>query len=212
MKLKNIFEEKTPDNKPKSDGFHDNIEKATLKNKDYRRVVFTSRHMQLVYMNIESGVEIGEEVHKVDQFIRVDGGMGESIINGKKRKFGNGDAIVVPAGAKHNVVNTGKEPLSLYTVYTPPQHKRDTVQKTKADEVEDHFDGKTDIDSKKISESDKQLYKANVADKQAVEMKYPNQYKNEDWSKKKVRREKVVVKDKKTGKVYGQRTILQKST
>ena len=130
---------------PKSDGFHDNIEKSTIKNTDYRRVVFTSEHMQLVYMSIEPGDEIGEEIHKVDQFIRVDKGQGKSIINGKERKFGDGNAIVVPAGSKHNVINTGNEALKLYTVYSPPQHKRNTIQKTKADDAEDHFDGKTDV-------------------------------------------------------------------
>ena len=141
-KEKYVFDEAT---KEKSNGFHDNIEKASIKNTDYRRVVFTSKHLQLVYMSIEPGDEIGEEVHAVDQFIRSDGGEGKSIINGEERSFGNGDAIIVPSGSKHNVINTGKKPLKLYTVYTPPQHLKDTVQKTKADEVEDKFDGNTDV-------------------------------------------------------------------
>jgi len=126
-------------------GFHINIEDETVKNKDYRRVLYTAEHCQLVLMSIEPGDEIGEEVHKVDQFIRSDGGSGVSIINGYEQKFANGDAVIVPAGAKHNIINTGKERLQIYTVYSPPQHLKDTLQKTKADEKEDHFDGKTNI-------------------------------------------------------------------
>lgn len=131
--------------KEKSDGFHGNIEKDTISNKDYRRIIFTSGHLQLVYMSLEPGVEIGEEVHDVDQFIRSDAGDGVSIINGNERKFGNGDAVIVPAGSKHNIINTGKKPLKIYTIYSSPQHLRDTVQKTKEDEKEDKFNGKTDL-------------------------------------------------------------------
>lgn len=131
--------------KEKSDGFHGNIENATKSNTDYRRVVFTAEHLQLVYMSLESGVEIGEEVHNIDQFIRCDGGEGKSIINGHSRRFADGDAVIVPAGSKHNIVNTGKNPLKIYTIYSSPQHLRDTVQKTKNDENEDQFDGKTDL-------------------------------------------------------------------
>lgn len=141
MRISDITEATTS----RPDGFHTNIEKATVNNTDYRRVLFTAEHCQLVIMSIEPGDEIGEEVHEVDQFVRVDGGNGTTIINGKERPLKDGDAIIVPAGAKHNVINTGDEPLKLYTVYSPPQHKRDTVQKTKADDKEDHFDGKMDI-------------------------------------------------------------------
>lgn len=150
MKLKNIVESKEKestqnDNKGRPDPFQINIEQESIHNKDYRRVIFTAEHCQLVLMSIDVGDEIGEEVHKVDQFIRADAGRGESIINGKKRSFGNGDAVVVPAGALHNIINTGDEPLKLYTVYSPPQHLHNTLQKTKADEKEDHFDGVTDV-------------------------------------------------------------------
>jgi mannose-6-phosphate isomerase-like protein (cupin superfamily) len=141
MRLYNITEATTS----RPDGFHTNIENATVKNTDYRRVLFTAEHCQLVLMSIEPGDEIGEEIHKVDQFIRVDAGNGTCVINGKEKPFRDGDAVVVPAGAKHNVINTGEEPLKLYTVYSPPQHKRTTVQKTKADDKEDRFDGKTDV-------------------------------------------------------------------
>lgn len=125
--------------------FKTNIEVETLKNEDYRRVLFTSKNLQLVLMSLKPGVEIGEERHKLDQFIRVEGGVGTSVLDGKKSKIRDGDALVIPAGVKHNIINEGKEDLKLYTVYGPPNHKRGTVQKDKEDEQEKHFDGKTDL-------------------------------------------------------------------
>lgn len=136
-----LFEE----SKPKKSGFHVNIEKETKSNTDYRRVLFTSGKMQLVLMSIEPGGEIGMESHDVDQFIRVDGGSAKAIIDNSEYKLVDGDAIIVPANVKHNVINIGNEDLKIYTVYTPPQHQKDTVQKTKADEAEEHFDGETDL-------------------------------------------------------------------
>ena len=141
MKLKSLKDGTSPS----IHTFHGNIEKQSTDNEDYRRVVFTAKHCQLVLMSIKPGDEIGEEVHKVDQFIRSDGGSGISIINGNEREFKNGDAVIVPAGVKHNIINTGKEDMKIYTVYSPPQHNKNTVQKTKADDKEDHFDGKTDL-------------------------------------------------------------------
>jgi mannose-6-phosphate isomerase-like protein (cupin superfamily) len=127
-------------------GFVDNIEKLTVENADFRRVLYTGQNMQLVLMSIKPGGEIGEEVHDDrDQFFRVEQGTGEVLIDGKKTKIKDDDAIIVPAGARHNVVNNGKEPLQLYTLYAPPEHRDRTVHKTKAeaDAHEEHFDGKT---------------------------------------------------------------------
>lgn len=127
-------------------GFVGDIEELTEDNTDFRRVLYTGKNLQLVLMSIQPGSEIGEEVHDDrDQFFRVEGGKGEVLIDGRKTKIEDDDAIIVPAGARHNVVNTGKEPLQLYTLYAPPEHKDGTVHRTKAeaDAKEEHFDGKT---------------------------------------------------------------------
>jgi mannose-6-phosphate isomerase-like protein (cupin superfamily) len=127
-------------------GFVDDIEGLTDKNKDFRRVLYTGKHMQLVLMSIRKGDEIGEEVHEDrDQFFRVETGKGEVVIDGESNKIRAGDGIIVPAGAKHNVINTGKKRLKLYTLYGPPEHKDGIVEKTKADAeaTEEHFDGTT---------------------------------------------------------------------
>lgn len=125
-------------------GFVDNIEKLTVENGDYRRVLYTGKHMQLVLMALQPDEEIGEEVHDDgDQFFRVESGEGEVSIDGARHNIADDDAIVVPAGARHNVRNTGSAPLLFYTLYGPPEHRDGTVHKTKADETEEHFDGKT---------------------------------------------------------------------
>ena len=127
-------------------GFVDNIEDLTLGNKDFRRVVYTGKHMQLVLMSLRKGEEIGEEVHDDrDQFFRVEKGKGEVVIDGERHKIRRDDAIVVPAGARHNVINTGDKSLKLYTLYGPPEHKDGTVHHTRsdADSQEEHFDGVT---------------------------------------------------------------------
>lgn len=127
-------------------GFVDNIEDLTLGNKDFRRVVYTGKHTQLVLMSLRKGEEIGEEVHDDrDQFFRVEKGKGEVVIDGERHKIRRDDAIVVPAGARHNVINTGDKSLKLYTLYGPPEHKDGTVHHTKgeAEEQEEHFDGAT---------------------------------------------------------------------
>ncbi len=128
-------------------GFKSNIEKDTLSNSNFRRVLYTGKHSQLVLMNLKPGEEIGEEVHKaVDQFFRFEKGRGIVSIDGIKHKVADGDAVIVPSGARHNVVNTSKTAeLKLYTIYSPPEHQDGTVRKTKADALAkpEEFDGKT---------------------------------------------------------------------
>jgi mannose-6-phosphate isomerase-like protein (cupin superfamily) len=127
-------------------GFVDDIERLTEDNEDYRRVLYTGHHLQLVLMALRPGEEIGEEVHDDrDQFFRVEAGEGELVIDGATRPVKADFAMIVPAGARHNVRNTGRESLKLYTVYGPPEHRRDVVQRTKAESEGDHehFDGKT---------------------------------------------------------------------
>ena len=128
-------------------GFKSNIEKDTLNNNNFRRVLYTGKHSQLVLMNLKPGEEIGEEVHKtVDQFFRFEKGEGIVSIDGIKQKVADGDAVIVPAGARHNVMNTSKTAeLKLYTIYSPPEHEDGTVHKTKADALAkpEEFDGKT---------------------------------------------------------------------
>jgi mannose-6-phosphate isomerase-like protein (cupin superfamily) len=126
-------------------GFAANIEKITTENTDYRRVVYTSRYTQLVLMSLKAGEEIGNEIHGLDQFIRVEKGQAKIILNNGQTEYVlNEDwAVIVPAGTYHRVINTGTNELKLYTLYSPPDHLKDTLQPTKADEIEDHFDGKT---------------------------------------------------------------------
>jgi mannose-6-phosphate isomerase-like protein (cupin superfamily) len=125
-------------------GFVDDIEQLTEDNTDFRRVLYTGKHLQLVLMALQPGEEIGEEVHEDrDQFFRVEEGEGEVVIDGKRHRIEDDDAIVVPAGARHNVINTGTEPLKLYTLYGPPEHRDGVVHATRAQAVEEHFDGRT---------------------------------------------------------------------
>ncbi len=128
-------------------GYFTNIEKATKENTDYRRVLYTTKNSQLVLMCVMPGDEIGEEVHHDrDQFLRIEEGQGKAILDGVEHDVKEDDAIIVPAGTLHNFINTGTVALKLYTVYAPPEHKHDTLQKTKADEQaqeDDHFDGVT---------------------------------------------------------------------
>lgn len=126
-------------------GYVANIEKLSLGNENFRAVLYTSKNSQLVLMSLRAGEEIGEEVHDVDQFLRVEKGTGMAILSGISHDLADGSVILVPAGARHNIVNTGKDPMKLYTVYMPPHHKDGTVHKTKAEAEADteHFDGKT---------------------------------------------------------------------
>ena len=126
-------------------GFVEDIEELTEGNKDFRRVLYTGKYLQLVLMALKSGEEIGEEVHADhDQFFRVEKGKGEVWIDGERTKIKGDDAIIVPAGARHNVINTGDKPLKLYTLYGPPEHRDGVVRSTKAaaEASEEHFDGK----------------------------------------------------------------------
>lgn len=127
-------------------GFVDNIEDLTEDNDDFRRVLYTGKHLQLVVMALAPGEEIGEEVHEdTDQFFRIEEGEGEVWIDGVCNEVEADDGIVVPAGARHNVKCTGDEPLRLYTIYGPPEHIDGTVHQTKeeAEAAHEHWDGKT---------------------------------------------------------------------
>jgi mannose-6-phosphate isomerase-like protein (cupin superfamily) len=127
-------------------GFIDNIENLTEENDDFRRVLYTGKNLQLVLMALQPGVEIGEEIHEDrDQFFRIETGEGVVWIDGVSNKVKADDGIIVPAGAKHNVVNSGSGPLRLYTLYGPPEHSDGTVHATKAqaDAAHEHFDGRT---------------------------------------------------------------------
>jgi mannose-6-phosphate isomerase-like protein (cupin superfamily) len=127
-------------------GFVGDIEALTVENSDFRRVLYTGHHLQLVLMTLQPGDEIGEEIHDDrDQFFRFETGAGEVWIDGNRSKVEGDDAVIVPAGAKHNIVNIGDEPLRLYTIYAPPEHREGTrhVTKADADASEEHFDGKT---------------------------------------------------------------------
>ena len=128
-------------------GFETNLESETLKNTDFRRVLYTGKHSQLVLMCLAPGEEIGMEVHgHIDQFFRFEKGEGKVFIDGNAYKVKDGSGAIVPAGAQHNVVNTSKNmPLKLYTIYSPPEHIDRTVRKTKADAIArpEEFDGKT---------------------------------------------------------------------
>lgn len=127
-------------------GFVADIEELTEENTDFRRVVYTGRHLQLVVMSIAPGGEIGEEVHAdTDQFFRIEAGKGEIWIDGSVHRVKSDDGMIVPAGARHNVVNIGNEPLKLYTIYGPPEHLDGVVEETAAQAraTREHFDGTT---------------------------------------------------------------------
>jgi mannose-6-phosphate isomerase-like protein (cupin superfamily) len=127
-------------------GFAADIEQLTTENEDFRRVLYTGHNLQLVLMTLQPGDEIGEEVHDDrDQFFRIEEGEGEIWIDGACNKVKDDDAVIVPQGARHNVKNSGIQPLRLYTIYGPPEHIDGTVHRTKADAdgSHEHFDGKT---------------------------------------------------------------------
>jgi len=125
-------------------GYITNIEKETLENTDYRRVLYTGENSQLVLMCIASGDEIGEEVHELDQFIRIEEGRAKVVLNKEEEHLLEDDyVVIIPAGTMHNVINIGETNLKLYSIYSPPEHKDGTVHVTKADEKEEHFDGVT---------------------------------------------------------------------
>lgn len=123
------------------------LEKETAKNTDFRRVLYTGKHSQLVLMSLKPGEEIGEETHEhIDQFFRFEGGEGKVIIDGAEHRVKDGNGVIIPAGARHNVVNTSKRAnLKLYTIYSPPEHQEGVVRHTKKEAMasEEHFDGRT---------------------------------------------------------------------
>ena len=129
------------------EGFKSNIEQDTLKNENFRQVLYTSKQLQLVLMTLKPGEEIGSEVHREnDQFFRFEGGTGKCMIDENSYEVKDGDAVIIPAGSRHNVINTSNdEPLKMYTIYAPPHHKDGIVRHTRkdAEENEEEFDGKT---------------------------------------------------------------------
>ena len=128
-------------------GYVTNIEKNSLDNGNFRKVLYTAKNSQLVVMSLKPKEEIGMETHQFDQFIRVEKGSGKTVLNGKEQEIADGFAVVIPAGTEHNIINTSEtDEMKLYTVYSPPNHKDGTVHPTKADAVADeseHFDGTT---------------------------------------------------------------------
>ena len=125
-------------------GYVDDIEDATLRNTDFRRVLYTGSNLQLVLMTLQPGEEIGAETHEDrDQFFRIEEGQGVVEIDGRRHAVEDDYAVVVPAGARHNVMNSGRSPLKLYTLYGPPEHRDAVVHRTKREAVGDyeHFDG-----------------------------------------------------------------------
>jgi len=148
MKVFDLLE-KISHSSDKADHFITNIEKDATENINYRKVLFTSKNLQLVVMSIPPGSNIGLEVHKdVDQFIRIERGNGKAIFNKKEKAVSDGFSYIVPQGTEHDVINTSdNEDLKLYTLYSPPHHQKDVIRKTKedAERNEEHFDGKTDV-------------------------------------------------------------------
>ena len=127
-------------------GYIANIEKLTLENENFRKVLYTDKNSQLVLMSLQAGEEIGEEVHDVDQFLRVERGLGQAILNDLSQDISDGSVILVPAGTKHNLINSGSDLMKLYTLYMPPHHRDGVVHETKKDaeaDTGDEFDGKT---------------------------------------------------------------------
>ncbi|MBU3698171.1 cupin domain-containing protein [Dechloromonas sp.] len=126
-------------------GFVQDIENLVVENDNFRQVLYTAKHSQLVLMSLKVQEEIGAEIHKVDQFFRIEEGAGEAIMNGARTPIKAGYAVLVPAGVNHNIVNTGTVPLKLYTLYSPPNHRDGVIHKSRSDAEGDseHFNGKT---------------------------------------------------------------------
>jgi len=127
-------------------GYVDNIEQLTKENNNFRKVLYTAHYSQLVLMSLLPNEEIGEEVHGLDQFLRIEGGTGKAVLDGVEHPIADGFAIVVPAGTRHNIINTSAtEPMKLYTLYSPPDHLDAAIHATKADAIADDkpFNGTT---------------------------------------------------------------------
>lgn len=126
-------------------GYKDNIEKLALENENFRKVLYTAKFSQLVLMSLKPAEAIGEEVHEVDQFFRFEKGSGKAVVDGNNYVIGDGDTLIVPAGAKHNIINTSQtNTLKLYTLYCPPHHRDGVIHKTKqeAEVDKEHFEGR----------------------------------------------------------------------
>ena len=126
-------------------GYVQNIESISVKNENFRQVLYTAKNCQLVVMALNPKEEIGMEVHELDQFFRVEEGIGEAVLDGIHKMISSGFAVLVPAGTNHNIVNTGTVPMKLYTLYSPPNHRDGVIHKTRAEAEKDdeQFDGKT---------------------------------------------------------------------
>src|SRR3989338_7828318 len=127
-------------------GYVINIEKTSLENEYFRKILYTAKNSQLVIMSLKPNEDIGEEIHQLDQFIRCESGNGKAILNNVEHTISDGSAIVIPAGTKHNIINTSPDkPFKLYTLYSPPNHRDAVIHQTKAEAMADdeHFDGKT---------------------------------------------------------------------
>ena len=126
-------------------GYNENIETLTTQNGNFRRVLYTGKHLQMVLMTLQPGDEIGSEVHEDrDQFFRFEEGAGVVDIDGVENKVEDGSGVIIPAGARHNVRNTGDAPLKMYTLYSPPEHLDGITQATKADAEARHADEEWD--------------------------------------------------------------------
>jgi mannose-6-phosphate isomerase-like protein (cupin superfamily) len=125
-------------------GYVQNLEGIAIKNEEFRRVLYTARNCQLVVMAFRPREEIGMEVHKLDQFLRVEEGTGEAVLDGVRTAISAGFAVLVPAGTNHNIIHTGSVPMKLYTLYAPPNHRDGIVHHTRDDAEADNeqFDGK----------------------------------------------------------------------
>lgn len=127
-------------------GFVSNIEKLSLENENFRRVLYTAKNSQLVIMSLKPGEDIGEEIHQLDQFIRCESGQGRAVLDDVQHEISDGFVVIVPAGTKHNIINTSSDKeLKLYTVYSPPNHRDGVIHRTKADagDDEEYFDSTT---------------------------------------------------------------------
>ena len=126
-------------------GFVADIEKVTLENENFRQVLYTAKNCQLVLMSLRPGEDIGEEVHTLDQFFRCEQGEGKAILDGTEYAIENGTVLIVPAGARHNIINGSDGAMKLYTLYSPPNHRDGVVHRAKADaeKAAEHFDGAT---------------------------------------------------------------------
>lgn len=126
-------------------GYITNIEKDSLENNNFRKVLYTAKYSQLVLMSLKLNEEIGEEIHNLDQFIRIEKGKGKAVLDGKETEIEDGTAIVIPAGTAHNIINTSaEEELKLYTIYSPPNHRDGVIHFVRDEAMRDdeHFDGK----------------------------------------------------------------------